>query len=96
MVTIESAGIIISSRYKIESTLKERKAFDATTAMDPNVAQINFIAVLDIMERVGLIAKTADGKIYMTPKGQETQIRGFSLNGVQPNYEKIIRFSHNK
>jgi hypothetical protein len=96
MVEVESVGIIISTRYKIETALKERKAFDLKTATNAAEAKINFNAVLEVMEKSGLIGKTPEGKIFMTQKGQEKQIRGFSINGKVPTYEKIVKFSRNR
>ncbi|MGD6851773.1 MAG: hypothetical protein ACQCN6_06930 [Candidatus Bathyarchaeia archaeon] len=87
--TVEASGIIITTRIKIESELKKNKAFDEKSASTFE----DFGAVLDIMERSGLIAKTADGKYFMTKKGQEQQIRGFSIKA--PPY-RIKRFSRNK
>jgi hypothetical protein len=72
---VESEGIIISSCSKIESTLKEKKAYDKKSATDI----IEFGAVLDVMERGGLIAKTQDGKYYITKKGKQKQLKGFKI-----------------
>lgn len=85
---VEAAGIIVNSRVKIENSLRKNKAFDANSA----VALLQYGAVLDIMEQAGLITRTVDGKVYMTKKGQDEQIRGFSIKGPR----KILRFSRNK
>ncbi|NLF87568.1 hypothetical protein GX563_01955 [Candidatus Bathyarchaeota archaeon] len=90
MTEIEAEGIIINARIKIESTLKKDKAFDKKSAT--NI--LEYSAVLDIMQKGGLVEKTADGKYYMTKKGQDKQIRGFSLTG--PKKRKFVRFSRNK
>lgn len=90
MTEVEAEGIIINARVKIESTLKKDKAFDKESATDI----LEFGAVLDIMQKGGLIEKTADGKYYMTKKGQNKQVRGFSLTG--PGKHRIVRFSRNK
>ncbi len=87
--TAEASGIIITTRIKIESELKKNKAFDANSASTFE----DFSAVLDIMQKSGLIDKTADGKYFMTKKGQEQQVRGFSIK--TPRY-KVKRFSRNK
>lgn len=92
----EAAGIITSTRFKIESVLKERKAFDETTAANLEEAQVNFTVILDVMEKSGLIAKTVEGKVYMTKKGQDEQIRGFKISNNFPSTRKFIRFSRNK
>jgi hypothetical protein len=51
------------------------------------------------MEKGGLIDRTFDGKIYLTPKGQEQQVKGFSVsqtNNVPSGSKKLVRFSRNK
>jgi hypothetical protein len=72
---VESEGIIIGSCCKIENTLKEKKAYDKKSATDI----LEFGAVLDIMEKGGLIAKTQDGKYYITKKGKQKQLKGFKI-----------------
>ncbi len=94
--TIELQGIIISTRFRIEKALKERKAFNEKTAADAQEANVNFQGVLDLMERDGLIVKTSEGRIFMTPKGQEKQIRGFTVHNRLPAVKKFVRFSRNK
>ncbi len=86
---VEAAGIITCSQVKIETALKKSKAFDENTA----TVFEDFEAVLELMERGGLIARTPEGKVFMTKKGQEKQIRGFSIKG--PTH-KIRKFSRNK
>jgi len=76
---IEAAGIIISTRLKIEKALTERKAFDHKSATDAKEAKIDIQPMLDLLERRCLIGRTAGGKIFMTKKGQDEQIRGFSI-----------------
>ncbi len=93
---LEESGIITSTRFKIETALKERKAFDKKSAADLEEAKINFQAVLDVMEKSGLIGRTSEGKIFMTQKGQEEQRRGFSISNNLPAERKFIRFSRNK
>jgi hypothetical protein len=73
----EVSGIIISTRFRIEKALNERQAFDEHTATDAGEANVNFMPVLDLMERGGLIGRTSEGKIFMTKKGQQKQIRVF-------------------
>jgi hypothetical protein len=87
---VEAEGIIINARVKIETALKKDKAFDKETA----TGILEYGAVLDIMQKGGLVEKTADGKYYMTKKGQDKQIRGFSL--IEPKKRKFVRFSRNK
>jgi hypothetical protein len=76
---IEAAGIIISARLKIEKALQERKAFDHKSATDAKEAKIDIQPLLDLLERRGLIGRTAEGRIFMTKKGQDVQIRGFLI-----------------
>ncbi|MCW3982509.1 MAG: hypothetical protein NWE96_00770 [Candidatus Bathyarchaeota archaeon] len=92
---LESRGIIASSRFKIETALKQRNAFDEKTAISIEDAKIGYRAVLDVMERSGLISMTPEGKVFMTKKGQEQQIRGFTISNDFPN-KKFVRFSRNK
>ena len=74
---VEIQGIIVNARFKIEKALKKRKAFDENTATDAEEAKVNFKGVIDLMEKNGLIARTPDGKIFMTKQGQEKQIRDY-------------------
>ena len=71
---METTSIIANSRSKIESALNERKAFDEQSAIYIEDEKVNFVAVLDVMERSGLIGKTPEGKIFMTQKGQQKKI----------------------
>ena len=73
MSTVMS-GIIICTQAKIEKELNKMKAFDKYSAADAEEARINFKAILDLMEKNGLIGRTFNGKIFMTKKGQENQI----------------------
>lgn len=59
---IYDEGIIISTRFRIETALKERNAFNVSSAADVKEARINFVEVLNIMEKGGLIDRTFDGK----------------------------------
>jgi len=68
------SGIIICAQAKIEKELQEMKAFDEKSAAAAEEAKINFKAILDLMEKNGLIEKTLNDKIYMTKKGQEKQL----------------------
>jgi hypothetical protein len=92
---MEAAGIIANNRFQIENALKERKAFDEKNAADLAAVNLDMTAILDVMEKGGLIAKTVEGKIFMTPKGQDEQIRGFKISNNFPD-KKFIRFSRNK
>ena len=75
MEQVESEGIIISSCCKIETTLKEKIAYDKKSATDI----LEFEAVLEVMEKGGLIGKTQDGKYYITKKGKQKQLKGFKI-----------------
>jgi hypothetical protein len=54
---LESEGILANTKSKIEFELKNRGAFDPKTALDAENAQINFLPVLDVMEKSGLSKK---------------------------------------
>ncbi|MGD6806278.1 MAG: hypothetical protein ACQCN4_04900 [Candidatus Bathyarchaeia archaeon] len=95
-MSLEATGIIASTRFKIESALKEKKAFDENSATDLKNTYVNFLPVLDIMEQSGLIGKTLDGRVFMTKKGQEESRRGFTVINYMPSGRKFIRFSRNK
>ncbi len=43
-------------------------------------AKLDFQTTLQIMETGGLIGITSQGKIYLTKKGKNQQLRGFSIN----------------
>lgn len=92
---MECAGIIVTTRFRIESVLKEKKAFDEQSAADANDSNLNIQTMIDSMERNGLIAKTPEGKIFMTKKGQEQQIRGLQVSSLASD-RKFVRFSRNK
>jgi ribosomal protein S19E (S16A) len=79
---------------RIETELNNNRAYDEKSAMDPVTSKINIDAVLQIMEETGLVSKTAEGKIYLTQKGKDQQLRGFSINKIPPH--TIVRFSRNK
>ena len=92
----ETTSIITNSQFKIETALKERKAFDDQSAVNLEEAKVNFVAILDVMEKNGLIGKTPEGKIFMTTKGQAQHIKGFFVsNNLSPD-RKFVRFSRNK
>ena len=93
---METTSIITNSRFKIETALTKTKAFDEQSAVNLEQAKVNFVAILDVMEKSGLIGKTPQGKIFMTPKGQEQQVRGFSVSNNFPSDRKFVRFSRNK
>jgi hypothetical protein len=91
---MEFAGIIVSSRFSIESELKKKHAYDEQSALTVDNCMRNFAAVIKIMEGSGLIGKTVDGKIYMTKKGKAQQLNGFSIKKIPPH--TIVKFSRNK
>ncbi len=68
------SGIIICAQAKIKKELIEMEAFDENSAADAEEAKINFKAILDLMEKNGLIEKTFGGRVFITKKGQENQI----------------------
>jgi hypothetical protein len=69
------SGIILFAQTKIQKELKEREAFDESSAADAEEAKINFKSILDLMEKDGLIGRTREGKIFMTKIGQEKQTK---------------------
>ncbi len=85
---LETAGIIISTRFKIETILKSKKAFDQQSAAYVQDSK----AMIDLMEKNGLIERTLEGKVFMTKKGIEQQINGAS---VSVPAHRIIHFSRN-
>ncbi|MGZ4850802.1 MAG: hypothetical protein ACXV2C_05420 [Candidatus Bathyarchaeia archaeon] len=93
---METPETITNSQIKIETALKERKAFDEQSATKLEELEANFASVLDVMEKSGLIGKTPEGKIYMTLKGQEQKIKDFSVSNNLPPVRKFVRFSRNK
>ncbi len=93
---METISTMTNSRFKIETALKERKAFDEQSAVNLEDANINFVAILDVMEKSGLIGKTTEGKIFMTTKGQAQHIKGFFVSDSFPSDGKFVRFSRNK
>jgi hypothetical protein len=93
---METTSTITNSQFKIETALKEKKAFDELSAVNLEAAKVNFVAILDVMEKSGLIGKTPEGKIYMTTKGQAQHIKGFFTSNNCPSDGKFVRFSRNK
>jgi hypothetical protein len=49
--------------------------------IDLDKAKLDFQSTLQIMQRSGLIARTAKGKIYLTKRGKNQQQCGFSIIG---------------
>lgn len=92
---MEAAGIIPDTRVKIEIVLKEKRAFDVKSATDLQMANLNFLPALDIMEKSGLIVRTSEGKVYMTQKGHDQSTRGFKVS-TNSSDKKFVRFSRNK
>jgi hypothetical protein len=89
---MENTMVNVNLRLDIEGVLKEKRAFDEKTAADLAVVNLDLIPVLDIMEKGGLIARTVEGKVYITSKGLEQSNRGFKvINSSQD--KKFVRFS---
>jgi hypothetical protein len=93
---IETTSKIKNSRLKIETALKETKAFNEQSAFNLEEAKVNFVNNLDVTEKTGLIGKTPQGKIFMTQKIQEQRMRDFSFSNNFPSERKFVRFSRNK
>jgi len=62
---------LVATKIKTEKVLKEKKAFNEKTAVDPEEAGIYYIRTLKLMEEGGLIRRTSEGKIYLTEKGRK-------------------------
>lgn len=88
---MENIPINVNLRLDIEGALKEKRAFDEKTAADLAVANLDLIPVLDIMQKSGLIARTVEGKFFMTSKGLEQSNRGFKVSSNEE--KKFVRFS---
>ena len=88
---MENTSINVDLRLDIEGALKEKRAFDEKTAADLAVANLDLIPVLDIMQKSGLIARTVEGKVFLTSKGLEQSNRGFKVSSSQD--KKFVRFS---
>lgn len=56
---------------------------------DLDKAKLDFQTTLEIMEKGGLIARTCQGKIYLTKKGENQQFRGFLIKGPTTNKQII-------
>jgi len=68
------AGIAIAAlRKRVETVLEKRRAFNENTAVNPEEAGINYKRILELMNRGGIIAKTPEGKIYLTEKGRKSR-----------------------
>ncbi len=91
---LENAGIIANTWFKIETVLAEQKAFDPVSAVSAELAQINFTTALEMMERGGFLGRTSDGKVFLTKKGKDRQVRGFAINVIPPH--TIVKYSKNK
>ncbi len=93
---VEAVCITTSTRFKIETVLKDKKAFNEKNAAAFEETKLDFKESLEIMEKSGLIGKTSEGRIFMTQKGQEQQLRGFLITNSFPADRKFVRFSRNK
>lgn len=88
---MENTSINVDLRLDIEGALKEKRAFNEKTATDLAVANLDLSPVLDIMQKSGLIARTVEGKVFLTSKGLEQSNRGFKVSSSQD--KKFVRFS---
>jgi hypothetical protein len=93
---VEAVCIVTSTRFKIEAVLKDKKAFNEKSAATFEETELNFKEALYIMEKSGLIGKTSEGRIFMTQKGQDQQLRGFLISNSFPADRQFVRFSRNK
>jgi hypothetical protein len=88
---MENTTVNVDLRLDIEGVLKEKRAFDEKTAADLAIANLDMVPVLDIMQKSGLIARTVEGKVFLTSKGLEQSNRGFKVSSSQD--KKFVRFS---
>jgi hypothetical protein len=88
---MEKTPVNVNLRLDIEGALKEKRAFDEKTAADLAITTLDLVPVLDIMVKSGLIARTPEGKVFMTSKGLEQSNRGFKVSSSQDR--KFVRFS---
>ena len=89
---MENTSVNVDLRLDIEGVLKEKRAFDEKTAADLAIANLDMVPVLDIMEKGGLIARTVEGKVFLTSKGLEQSNRGFKISSSSQD-RKFVRFS---
>ncbi len=76
--------------------MKDKKAFNEKSAAAFEETKMDFKESLDIMEKSGLIGRTSEGRIFMTQKGQEQQLRGFLISNSSLADRKFVRFSRKK
>jgi hypothetical protein len=88
---MENTIVNVNLRLDIEGALKEKRAFDEKTAADLAVVNLDLVPVLDIMVKSGLVARTAEGKVFLTSRGLEQSNRGFRVSSSQDR--KFVRFS---
>lgn len=93
---VENIGVFRNTRHIIETTLNDRKAFNEKSAAPFEETELDFKEALEIMEESGLVGRTAEGRFFMTQKGQEQQLRGFLVSNTFPASRKFVRFSRNK
>jgi hypothetical protein len=72
---VEAQGILVNSEFKVVTTLDEKKAYSQKSATQV----LELEALLDILQKSGVIKKTQDGKYYITKKGRQKQYKGFKI-----------------
>lgn len=72
---IEPQGILVNSEFKVITSLDKKKAYDKESATE----LLDVAELLSILERSGMIGKTAKGKYYITKKGRQKQYKGFKI-----------------
>lgn len=72
---VEAQGILVNSEFKVVTSLDQKKAYNDKSATE--VMELD--ALLDILQKSGVIGKTQDGKYYITKKGRQKQYKGFKI-----------------
>lgn len=72
---IEPQGILVNSEFKVITTLEKKKAYNEKSAAE----LMDVATLLDILEKSGIIGKTAGGKYFITKKGRQKQFKGFKI-----------------
>jgi hypothetical protein len=70
----EFQGILVNSDFKVETKQAKKKA-----AVETGIEPIELDAVLDILQKSGIIAKTDNGKYCITKKARQKQLKGFKI-----------------
>lgn len=72
---IEPQGILVNSEFKVITSLDKKQAYSEKTATE----LLDLSQLIDILQKSGIIKKTADGKYFITKKGRQKQYKGFKI-----------------